>query len=395
MQLAVLLIVLYILTTPNQVLALNSPTQLTPINNSQVTTSKLTWEIPSYSLYSNNPYRVQVDDNSDFSSIYRDYSTKNTYYTPVLTEGNWFWRLKAKDSTGTWSDWSNVWSFSLLNSSPSPSPSPEPENASSSASPIPSSTFSISSTPTEITSEETFKVSVTLSLTDKPNTQCYLKGAFRHPDNPNNYFGRTLVGSSWIKNSDGAINQFPITTDQNGYWTGTLDLQPDSEDSGFLGTGDYLFKVGFYSSSGAEVSSVSWSNEVTIKITQTSSDDNQEIASTALSPSPSTSPEASPSPSKTAVKSSKPTPSESPKTSPKKNSVARLLEEIKISPLPAILGASTSSSQASNAAQPKSLLKGADTKSLILIGLGILIVLLGVYFAFGQYPRKLWKRTKN
>src|SRR3989338_3987552 len=75
-------------------------------------------------------------------------------------------------------------------------------------------------------------------------------------------------------------------------------------------------------------------------------------------------------------------------------SLPKLLQR-KISPLPAILGASTPSSQASNSAQPKSLLKGADTKSLILIGLGILIVLLGVYFAFGQYPRKLWKRTKN
>lgn len=126
MLLAILLIVINFLITPRTVYAISPPIQTSPTDNSQVSSSRLTWETPSYPLYANDPYRIQVDDNLDFSSIYRDYKTKNTYYTPVLTEGIWYWRIKAKDSSGTWSDWSSSWSFTLVAATPSPSPSPTP-----------------------------------------------------------------------------------------------------------------------------------------------------------------------------------------------------------------------------------------------------------------------------
>lgn len=134
------------------VLAVTPPAQTSPTDNSQVSSSKLTWEAPTYPLYPNDPYRIQVDDDSDFASVYRDYKTKNTYYKPVLTEGTWYWRIKAKDSSGTWSDWSNSWSFILTTATPSASPSPTPSpTPSSTPTPKPKATSTLSKTPAPTT----------------------------------------------------------------------------------------------------------------------------------------------------------------------------------------------------------------------------------------------------
>lgn len=116
--------IVLILIFPDPVLAGEPPALITPENNSTVSQSKLTWQAPSYPLYQTNPYRIQVDDNSDFSSINKDYYTKNAYYTPSLSEGIWFWKVKVKDSTGVWSDWSNIWQFTLSSAQESPSPEP-------------------------------------------------------------------------------------------------------------------------------------------------------------------------------------------------------------------------------------------------------------------------------
>ena len=110
-------LVFLLITSP--VYAGEPPILISPTNNSTVSSSKLTWETPAYSIYSNDSYRIQVDNDSDFSSVYRDYKTKNTFYTPVLTEGKWYWQIKAKDASSTWSDWSNIWSFTLSTSIPS------------------------------------------------------------------------------------------------------------------------------------------------------------------------------------------------------------------------------------------------------------------------------------
>lgn len=250
-------------------LAINPPTQISPSDNTTVSSSKLTWDRPSYSLYSNDPFRIQVDDNSDFSSLYRDYTTKNTYYTPVLFAGTWYWRIRAKDSSGAWSDWSNTWSF-ILSSTPSPSPAPTSTPTPSptsltSPNPSPTSSFTIADIPSQINSDESFNVLINLSLPDKPNTKFYLKGAFRKSDS-SNYFGQTLVSDNWVKNSSTYSSQYPVTTDSSGNWSGNLEVKSDMEDSGFIGTDDYNFKVGKYDSTDSSPS-VSWtSNELTIKI---------------------------------------------------------------------------------------------------------------------------------
>ncbi|HBQ51270.1 TPA: hypothetical protein DD690_04805 [Candidatus Daviesbacteria bacterium] len=137
--------------------------------------------------------------------------------------------------------------------SPSPTPSPSPSSASS---------FTISNVPSSIDSTQTFTTSITLELSSYPNTKFYLKGAFVKSGSTN-YFGYTKVNDSWVKNNNTYSDQYSITTDSSGKWSGSLEIQPDVFDSGYEGTNDYIFKVGRYTSSG---NGPTWSNEITIKI---------------------------------------------------------------------------------------------------------------------------------
>lgn len=260
------------------VFAIESPAQLTPTNNETVTSLKLIWQIPNYDLFNTNPYRIQVDDVSDISSPNKDYYTSNTSYTPSLSFGKWYWKIKSRDTSGTWSDWSPVWSFTFSESvqasnepapsssiSPSPSPSSSPStNPSPSPTPI-SNIFTISNIPNQIDLNSSFNINLVISLPNTPNTQFYLKGAFVKPGSTN-YFGLTNTSSGWSKNSAAASSQKSITTDNSGNWSGNLEVKPDKEDSGYQGGGNYIFKVARYSSSG---SNLNWSNEVNINIADT------------------------------------------------------------------------------------------------------------------------------
>lgn len=259
-----ILAILIYLTFVNVVSAFSSPMQVSPGDGEAVSSSKLTWQAPSYELFSGNAYRVQVDESSSFADPKKDYYTANLNYTPSLTDGRWFWRVRAKDSSRTWSDWSTIWSFTLSSTSPSLPPSSFPSSAPPSESPSPSSssTFTISNIPAQIDSTQNFSVSITLSLPSAPNSTFYLKGAFKK-EGSSNYFGLTKVGSSWIKNGDKYSKHFPITTDSSGHWSGNLEFQPDSSDTGYQGSGDYIFKVARYTSSG---SGPTWTSETSIKI---------------------------------------------------------------------------------------------------------------------------------
>lgn len=251
-----ILTIIFALCRVEPTFALDPPVPISPALGTTVTTSKIEWQTPSYQLYSSNPYRVQVDDDSSFGSLNKDYYTANTTYTPSLSNGTWYWKVKAKDFSEIWSDWSSIWSFTLnTTSTPSPSPSSSPSPQSS------SSNLTISNLPSQIDSTETFNVFVNLSLPNNSNTNFYLKGAFKIKEGIN-YFGLTKVGDSWIKNSIKYEEQYKITTDGNGNWLGNLEIMPDILDSGYEGAGEYIFKVGRYAESG----SLNWSNEVTIKI---------------------------------------------------------------------------------------------------------------------------------
>jgi len=90
------------------------------------TSPTLTWEQPSDNLdpYGINNksgfdnYRVQVASSPEFVSPERNYYTDNTSYTPSLWEGVWYWRVKARDDADNWSDWSEVWQFTVDTTAP-------------------------------------------------------------------------------------------------------------------------------------------------------------------------------------------------------------------------------------------------------------------------------------
>lgn len=165
-----------------------------------------------------------------------------------------FTRACLKKSDGTCG--TSFQSSSGVNFTATAAPSPTPSPTSS------SSSFTISGAPSSIDSDKSFSVNVVLNLFDNPNTKFYLKGAFKKADS-SNYFGLTKVGSSWVENGAEYQNQFSLTTDSSGSWSGSLDIEPDVMDSGYGGSGDYIFKVGRYTSSG---SGPIWSSEVTIHI---------------------------------------------------------------------------------------------------------------------------------
>lgn len=162
------------------VLATVAPIQLTPLDGATVTTTRLDWQAPTYQLYTTSPYRIQVDDDPLFTTIDKDTYTTNTFYTPVLTFGTWYWKLKAKDLSGIWSDWSTIWSFTYSDTLPTPTPTetpiPTPTNTPSptpTVTPTPTPTEIPSPTPTE-TPYPTITVSLTPTISPKPHFICHL-----------------------------------------------------------------------------------------------------------------------------------------------------------------------------------------------------------------------------
>ncbi|OGG21535.1 hypothetical protein A3D03_02335 [Candidatus Gottesmanbacteria bacterium RIFCSPHIGHO2_02_FULL_40_13] len=90
-----------------------------------------------------------------------------------------------------------------------------------------------------------------------------VKGAFAG-DGSTNYFGFTKIGGEWIKNSTKSEDQ-PVVNVTS--WDYKLKIKPDPADSGFHGTDDYNFKIGFYYlTAGGNLSSVNWSEAVKVHI---------------------------------------------------------------------------------------------------------------------------------
>ena len=161
--------------------------------------------------------------------------------------------------------------------------------------------------------------------------------------------GLTKNGSDWIEYGDDYNDQYKITTDASGTWSGNLEVKPDKNDNDFKGTGNYIFKVGRYTQGG---SGPAWSNEITVKI------NNLDNPSRGNSPTPQATKEVSPSPS--VFKSPSPRPTPSLKPTPKIASVA---------------GAKASSS-ASDIKGTKVEVK-SQKQSNPLIGLGVLFIIAG------------------
>ncbi len=259
------------LLSPSGAYAVSPPQSLSPSDGSEVsdTSPKLSWQYTDACPSSGSCFLAEVDDSPDFGSPLKSTYTNNTYYTPQdLNEGVWYWRVKGKDSSGNWSEWSST-NFTVSSTAivPSPSSSSSPSPVPSGSSPPEGSTsnssqFTVSGVPSSANVDQSFSVHINLSLPSSPNTLFYLKGAFQNSGS-SNYFGQTRLSGDFIKNSDSYNKQFPVTTDGFGNWSGDLTVMGDGADSGYTGSGGYIFKVGRYSISG---SGPSWSNETNINM---------------------------------------------------------------------------------------------------------------------------------
>ncbi|QQG43548.1 MAG: hypothetical protein HYW45_00825 [Candidatus Daviesbacteria bacterium] len=167
------------------------------------------------------------------------------------SDGNWI----AVSPTPDVQNASSLPASSPLNNSPSPAPSISSTTSTSFS-------FTISNIPSNINSDQSFSVSITLSLLNSQNTDYYLKGAFKIKDGTR-YLGLTKVNGDWIEYGDDNTDQYKITTDSSGNWSGSIDVKPDVNDKDYKGSGDYIFKVGRLTSSS---SSPTWSNESNIQI---------------------------------------------------------------------------------------------------------------------------------
>lgn len=266
-------VTLSLLLIPTPIYAISTPTLISPINNSEVSSTELNWSPPSETIHNSNPYIVVIDDNQEFDSP-KESRQPDTKYKPKLDPGIWFWRVKVRDPDGKWSEWTPSWKFTL-STTPSPTPTSAPSPTliqletipQSMINPTPSptsktSTFNISQPPSSIDSTQQFQINIDLkNLT--PNSKYYLKGAFKKPDS-SNYFGKTKVSNSWVANSSSYSNQYYLTTDSSGNWAGSIELLPDPDDSGFTGTGKYIFKVARYDANGG---GLTWSSEYIVSIT--------------------------------------------------------------------------------------------------------------------------------
>lgn len=259
---------------PQSAYAADPPNLISPPDNSTAGKSpKLIWEYSGGCVQSGSCFRVEVDNSPDFSSPEKSTYTNNFSYSPQgLSEGAWYWRVKAKDKSEKWSDWSKVFKFAIsaqsATATPSPLGSPNPA-APEKATPTPQtplktqSAFIIGDILSEINSNQESEPLISLKLPNNPNEVFFLKGAFKK-EGSSNYFGQTY-SDGWVGNSEKYSKQLKISTDASGIWEGKIKVKPDTGDSGFDGTGNYVFKVARYSDSG---SGPTWSNEATIKINE-------------------------------------------------------------------------------------------------------------------------------
>lgn len=252
---------------PKIVFATITPILISPSDNSNEDKPKLVWEYSGECVSDGSCFRIEIDNSPDFTSPEKTTYTNSLSYSPQgLEQSSFYWRVKAKDKSNKWSDWSNIYKFNIGSQVTS---SPALNLTQASSLPAPSSgknenTFSIKDAPAEIDSDQEIEVNVLIKLSDKPNSAFYLKGAFKKSDSLN-YFGETYSGSSWCKNNSTYSKQLAIAVNSDGKWEGKIKVRPDFEDSGFKGTGDYVFKVGRYTDMG---NGPVWSNELSLKINE-------------------------------------------------------------------------------------------------------------------------------
>jgi hypothetical protein len=164
----------------------------------------------------------------------------------------------------------------------------------------------ITSDRTSIIGEDIINLTASCSgFTNSENIR--IKGAFRK-DGSTNYFGISYDGNNEIKNNAASDNQRLVTI---GDWDGQLHVKGDYTDTGYVGNGEYLLRLGFYYlNSKNELSSVEWSdNSIPVSITGPTP-----TLTPTLTPTKSPTPTKTPTPSITPYKTPNPTQSGSTST---------------------------------------------------------------------------------
>lgn len=195
--------------------------------------------------------------------------------------------------------------------------------------------ISISNLPTSIDRDQETEVELFFNCAGCGDS--YMRGVF-YPSGTN-YFGFTKNNNdNWIGTSADRSLYYAITKSDlvDATWSGKLKIKPDSSDSAYIGPGEYLFKMGRYTSAGD--SSADWSNELVVRITGPTP-----------TASPTSSPTPNPTPSPTPIKTPSPTPTRTPSPSSVKTSTPSstsspeevFLEEQIGSPGPQVLGSVT------------------------------------------------------
>jgi hypothetical protein len=296
--------------------------------------------------------------------------TSSSYYKG---NGTYIFQLKRFTEAGSssWSD--NSSTMEVLDVQPSATPSPFPSPTSSpspSTEPIGTTTkpdFIISPDKVNFYSAESLIISIQLSGLEA-GSNYYLKPALIKGGS-SNYFGLTKVNGSWTKNTQSYSEQYTITTDSSGSWSGNIEFKVDPDDSGFTGSGSYILKTGRYSATG---SGPTWSNEVTVDII----DNTPKATSTPASSSttPSSTPQASILGSTT--KSSLPKSLTTQKSTG--HSLAGSEDNFKLPNLSSILGASVAASEKN----PSVLVRGQNNLLQITLGIGLILVSIAAVFYY-------------
>lgn len=240
------------------------------------------------------------------------------------------------------------------------------------AKPVSALTISISNLPTAIDRNQETEVDLYFSCAGCGDFS-YIRSVF-YPSGTN-YFGFTQNnGGSWVGTVSDRSQYFIIAkTDLiDASWSGKIKVKPDSNDSAYIGPGEYLFKVGRYTS--ASDSSADWSNELAIKITGPTpapTTSPTQVQSSAPDPTPA----ANPTPTKTPSPLPTKIPKKSATPSPTPDNTPDILGEAEIGP-PASLSASPSITDNTENKNKFPIL------AVITIVIGLIFIGVACYVAF-------------
>ncbi len=221
--------------------------------------------------------------------------------------------------------------------------------------------LSVTNIPPGVDQAQEFSADVSF-LCSSCTSDSFLRGVF-YPSGTS-YFGFTKDNTgNWVNAPGGGCNQyFKISGDEikEGSWSGTLQFKVDCESSFYQGPGDYLFKVGRYTSScGAPI----WSSETTIAVT---------------GPTPTPTPAPTETPAPTPQHTRTPTPTRTPTMLPTKTTTPTM--KLAVTPIPTLTMITTVSAVLGTADSPATTSVEAerDTRSsprpmiisLLLVGIG-------------------------